>query len=711
MAIERFRRSGASRIAQIPTIRPVAAQEAARSARNLSQAMDRVSRFAFSEAQEQYRREAKSEGARMVQEMGAVPAIKQIQEQGGPEDLVEETAFEIANRVATVRIGSMAKKAMERLVIDAEQNKTPFEEVQGQINDVVVGYTSALEEYSPDTALEAQLELEGSAATFTNKYAEVYQRQQAEELKAEAIAAFESQRQDLIAAAIEDVPNEVRNENVSRRRSQIEQLLKDAGFDETKIQDELIKLDREVVESQAMMEFNNLGSIEEKEQYIQDLRNNPIPELGVDGTRILRNKLSSDLGKSVSARNSAISGISERLDSFIAIARAGGEVTEEQLLEVGALVEQYPEVRAEYQEKAALLQNIEAFRSMPPAVLESTINQMRDEGISTEFEAQMVDEAETILSNMETKASRDPISAYIEYAGVDAPAALQLGSTEEMQKSIKERVEIANEAADFFGVDRKYLTDAEADQLASYVRRLNPTEKAQVALGLSAMPAEVWSQIADKEEGVFAAVSAIGDATIAENVFEGQALIRDKLVEMPSTSEQAGVVNDVLGDVYGEADRRDIVSAARAYYAATVEDRAFYDESTFKDALQKITGGVAEINGFKVQLPRDMEEDEFDRLISNFTPKMVERFGGLQGMSNEEGAELIRDLALQSDGNNVYFPLQAGQTILNNDGQPFRIVVDDRLRAMASREFTRTAPGRTRSRVRFEMLDRQEVSP
>jgi hypothetical protein len=180
---------------------------------------------------------------------------------------------------------------------------------------------------------------------------------------------------------------------------------------------------------------------------------------------------------------------------------------------------------------------------------------------------------------------------------------------------------------------------------------------------------------------------------------------------MPSTSEQAGVVNDVLGDVYGEADRRDIVAAARAYYAATVEDRAFYDESTFEDALQKITGGVAEINGFKVQLPRDMEEDEFDRLISNFTPEMVERFGGLQGMSNEEGAELIRDLALQSDGNNVYFPLQAGQTILNNDGQPFRIVVDDRLRAMASREFTRTAPGRTRSRVRFEMLDRQEVSP
>jgi len=106
-----------------------------------------------------------------------------------------------------------------------------------------------------------------------------------------------------------------------------------------------------------------------------------------------------------------------------------------------------------------------------------------------------------------------------------------------------------------------------------------------------------------------------------------------------------------------------------------------------------------------------MDEDEFDRMISNFTPEMVDYLGGIQGMSNEEAAEIVRDLEIKSEGNNLYVPRQAGQTLINNDGGVFEIVVDDRLRAMATREFTRTAPGRTRSRVRQEQLEQQEAMP
>ena len=172
MAIERFRRSRAGRVANIPNIRPVAAQEAARSAQSFSQAMDRVSRFAFSEAQEQYQAESKTRAAEIIQEKGAVPAIQEIVEQGGPQDLVEETVYEVGNRIATVRIGSMAKASMNQLVLDAEQNNTSFEELDQQINDVVLGYTSALEEYSPEAALEARIELESNAATYKNNFAE-----------------------------------------------------------------------------------------------------------------------------------------------------------------------------------------------------------------------------------------------------------------------------------------------------------------------------------------------------------------------------------------------------------------------------------------------------------------------------------------------------------------------------------------------------------
>jgi len=318
----------------------------------------------------------------------------------------------------------------------------------------------------------------------------------------------------------------------------------------------------------------------------------------------------------------------------------------------------------------------------------------------------MVELAETTLTSMQSAANKDPISAYINYVGADKPSAFQLGSVEEMQESINQRVELGNQAAAFFGTEPKYLTDEEANQFANFIKTRSPTEKAQVALGMNAMPPQVWSQIADKEEGLFAMASAIGDSQIAINVFEGQTLLRDKLVEMPTPLEQLDIVNETLGNVYGEADRKDIIDSARAYYAATVSDRNFYDENQFASALQKITGGITEINGTKIQLPRNVNENEFDQIINNFSADMVERFGGVQGMTNEEAAELIRDLPLENNGNNAYFPKQAGQTIIGGNGEPFSFVVDDRLRAMADRERTFNAPGRAFAEARQK--DREE---
>lgn len=709
MAIERFRRSSVGQLRQLPTIRPVAAQEAARSAQSFSQAMDRVSRFAFGQAQEEYQEQAKTEALEIIQEKGAVPAIREIAEKGGPQDLVEETVEAVGNRIATVRIGSMAKNSMSQLILDAEQNKTSYEELDSQINDVVLGFTSALEEYSPEAALEARLELENDATTYKNKYAEAYQKQQLEELQGEALVAYEAERQALIAAATEDVPPEVRQENVAQRRDRIEQLFVDAGYSPKQTQSTLIELDQEVVESQIMMDFNRIESVEEKEAYINNLRENPVPELGVDGTRILRNKLTGELSNSQSARNSTLSSAEDKLDSLINVATAGGEVSNEDLDRLGALADQYPEFSPVYQQGKALIQNVQAFRSMPPTQLQNFINETRSEGFDTEFEAEMVELAETTLTSMQSAANKDPVSAYINYVGADKPSALDLSSVEGMQESIDARVDLGNQAAEFFGTEPKYLTDEEANQFANFIKTRSPTEKAQMALGMNAMPPQVWSQIADKEEGLFAMASAIGDSQIAINVFEGQTLLRDDLVKMPTAEQQLDVVNETLGNVYGEADRKDVISAARAYYAATTESRNIYDKDQFVAALEKITGGIGVINGFKIRLPRNVDENEFSRVINNFSADMVERFGGVQGMSNQEAAELIRDLPLNSEAGNRYFPEQAGQTIIGKNGEPFSFVMDDRMRAMAVRERDESAPSRAFAESRQkDMQEAQE---
>lgn len=708
MAIERFRRSNAGQVAQMPAIRPVAAEAAGQTAGAFSQAIDRLSRFAFSQAREDYERRAQTEGARLVQEKGAVQAVREINEQGGPEGLAEEVAFEVGNRLAAAQIETMGRSAIDRLTLDAGQNNTPYSEVEQQINDVVLGYTSALEEFSPEAAIEARANLDGSAATAINKYAETFQKRQLEELQGSALAAYETKRQDYIAIATEDIPQDIKRTRLAEEREKIKQLFVDAGFSPTRYESVLTELDKEAVESEILVSFNNLQSPEEKQSYIDNLRQNYVPELGVDGTRILRNNLTAELNKDLSRRQSSMGVLSERMDEFVKITRAGGDVTQEQIDEIIFNAQDFPELEQELATKSALIRNINSFKRMPPAVLEQTINELRGDGIETGFEADMIKEAETMLSNMRSDSEKDPISAYIQYAGADEPVAFRLGNPDEMLESIDKRIEVAKEAANFFGVDVKYLTDSEANQLASYVRTLSPAEKADIAVGMNAMPPEVWQQVAEKEEGVFAMASAIGDSQIALNIFEGQTLIRDKLVDMPSALEQADAINEVIGNVYGEADRKDIIAASRAYYAATASDRNMYDEDEFRSAIQKVTGGIAEINGAKIQLPRGVDEDEFDRFVNNFTPEMVERFGGVQGMSNEEAAEMIRDRQLQSEADNVYIVTQAGAPIMNNNGEPFTVVWDDELRAMARAQYQRVSPGMTRSRVRAQQLEQNE---
>jgi len=153
---------------------------------------------------------------------------------------------------------------------------------------------------------------------------------------------------------------------------------------------------------------------------------------------------------------------------------------------------------------------------------------------------------------------------------------------------------------------------------------------------MNAMPPQVWSQIAEKNQATFAAVSAIGDFGIGLAVFEGEALLRDKLVDMPDRDELREIVNDQIGDVYGEKDRPAMIAASKAYYAYAATDRNSFDEDEFVQAIQTVTGGITEINGQKVQLPQDVDEETFETLVNEFTPEMVERFGGVQGLSNEE---------------------------------------------------------------------------
>jgi len=703
MAIERFRRSSTSGFGSIKAIRPVGATEAARTSQALSQAMNRVSQFAFGQAQEDYRRRAKTEGAQMVQDNGAIPTLRKISEEGGPQDLRQEAAYEVATRVASAELETDARSEISRLFSEAEINDTPYEEFEAQVQDVLTGFPSALADLEPESAAMLRTRLDSVAANSLGKYAERYQKNQIADAQGRALVGIDQRQKDIVQAATEDTDQ--RDEIVAEQIDAFTEYMRDYGFDEDFISRRVIETREDATEAQIRSDFQELNSVEAQEQRLEQLEENPPPELGVQKTRTLLRSLRAEQGALAREQQGKVSQLSRRIDDEIVdIFSAGGDPTEERMYEIGVAVEATGDegLKQEYSRAVALRNEVVQFRKMPPDMLQQEINNMRGEGITDEFEVAVVEAAESVLANVNTEADRDPISLGIKQ-GVIEPAPLNYSSFDKMSESIANRVEIGDQVANHYGVEPKYLTDEEANRISNEINRMNSLEKAELAVGMNAMPPGLWQQLAEKEQGVFAMVSAIGDTNIANRVFEGQDLIRDKLVDMPSRAELTEVYNDVAGDVYTGRDREATIAAAKAYYAASATDRNEFDEDEFESAIQMVTGGIAEINGIKIQLPRQATEDQFDTFVNNFTPAMVERFGGVQNRDPESAAEQIRDLQFKSIGDNRYVVLQSeGASVMNNSGEPFVVVWSPAAQKMADDESIETRRERRDQTSRFE---------
>jgi len=153
---------------------------------------------------------------------------------------------------------------------------------------------------------------------------------------------------------------------------------------------------------------------------------------------------------------------------------------------------------------------------------------------------------------------------------------------------------------------------------------------------------------------------ATGDKNLMSIVFRGQELLKNKVVQAPSNTDYLMVTDEYLGDVYDPTDKAATIEAAKAHYAATAGNQAVFDEAAWDESLAAVTGGISEINGHKLELPRGVDEDSFENFIDSFSPSDVETFGGVMGYTNEQAAEVIQDAKIKSV-----------QALFKANGEPF----------------------------------------
>jgi hypothetical protein len=252
--------------------------------------------------------------------------------------------------------------------------------------------------------------------------------------------------------------------------------------------------------------------------------------------------------------------------------------------------------------------------------------------------------------------------------GLIPSTPLDIGNAE----SFKARLDQAELLTSHYGVEVSPLSDSEAAGLSDTIPDMTPMEKIELATTLQQSPS-VWGQLDKKNAGQFAMAGATGDMPVMSAIFKGQELLKQKLVKSLKQDDYLANFNDAVEGVYGPQDRRAILDAVLSHYSSTSSNAidGIYDNSDFEASLDAVTGGIAKVNGFRLELPRGVSDDDFDDYLDDLQPETIEDMGGIANYSNEGAIEAIQQGRIRSVGSNQYTVETNGGTLFGNDGKPF----------------------------------------
>lgn len=255
------------------------------------------------------------------------------------------------------------------------------------------------------------------------------------------------------------------------------------------------------------------------------------------------------------------------------------------------------------------------------------------------------------------------------------------------------------------------FTKAEKENLRAFIQEGSPQELAALAIGLAPLAERspgIYEELNDAGAEMFAVAAAIGDPEVARLMFAGKD--RTPLIE-DQRRNFAEVFNERVGDVFtfegSPADNREInLQASIAVYQAIRDDQIEFDQNAFEKALEMTTGGIGERDGFKVELPRGVEQNVFNQAFNVVDAEMLEALvpEGFAGMTYEQAAMRISQSRIRSTNNNEYTPVikTTDQNVfLRNNGQPLVFQWNDEFESLIEEARKRDA-GKMR-------LDREDV--
>lgn len=242
------------------------------------------------------------------------------------------------------------------------------------------------------------------------------------------------------------------------------------------------------------------------------------------------------------------------------------------------------------------------------------------------------------------------------------------------ESGVKARESYAQAASGHYGSSLSIFSPAEADLISEQISASTPNEKSGIAAAFKGHP-EVWSQLADKQQLVFAVGAAHHDQGVTAAMFKGQDLLDRKLVDAVKPDDALAQFLEATGDIYDGVNLEAHLKAAKAHYYSKGL-AGDLDWKAFEASIQSVTGGIGDLRGQKIELPPGVDIGKVESYFDMFDSEWIAEMGGAAGFTDEQAAERVRGSQIKSVGSNQYqmaVPTDGGyfETLISNEtGKP-----------------------------------------
>ena len=403
---------------------------------------------------------------------------------------------------------------------------------------------------------------------------------------------------------------------------------------------------KDILKNTILQDFQNLGTIEAKENYIKNLEKKPPGNLDNIETRVIIRSLNTDVKNLKAINKTQAASLKIDLKDVNKILTKGGTVD---IQVINGLENKAKSMGADGAELVALANNLklkkqifDVARKTNMTALTAEITKYSTEGIpgagaagiDTLIEAEIVNDLKTLETNMRSELKRDPLTFAERSGNVTITPISFVDDDANYSQQVSKRISEAISVTGIYGNKTKFLKDVEAATLKAFFEdsrtsvdmKLGVLNKLNQGFGRHA--SDVLVELSQKGAPELAHIGGLMQLGLIDNAkFALQGLdlknAGKKAPEATNINTQAEYSN-TLGnaliftpaEVQGAAKQ---VSDLIYNKMANDQGLQFFRNNVYADAVKMAVGNVDEVNGHPVVIPKELDADQLEDMLDKIT--------------------------------------------------------------------------------------------